>query len=171
MRNFFKWFGVIAFFIALFFFIYSVENKQAYKQTEPTAEEKVEENNPIINNVSNIQYVKIAGVQVKVDLALTGEAKRQGLSVREELGENEGMLFVFDHPEKLGFGMKDMKFAIDIIWLDEQGGVVFIKRNALPKSYPEIFKPTEDSKYVLEVPANFSLKNNLNVGDLTEFIY
>jgi len=51
---------------------------------------------PAKNLVSqNIQYVKIAGQNIKVDLALTPGAQAQGLSGRSKLAENQGMLFVF----------------------------------------------------------------------------
>src|SRR3989338_3180334 len=71
---------------------------------------------------SDIKYVKIVGQNIKVDLALTMLEQAQGLSGREVLGENEGMLFVFDTPGKYSFWMKDMKFAIDIIWFTPSEG-------------------------------------------------
>ena len=42
-----------------------------------------------------IQYIKIAGKILKIELALTPEAQEKGLSGRKELKENEGMLFRF----------------------------------------------------------------------------
>src|SRR3989338_8749770 len=92
--------------------------------------------------VNQIHFVKIAGKILKVDLALTSEEQERGLSGRNELKEDEGMLFVFD----------------------------YIKKNAQPESYPEPFLPKQDAKYVLEVWASFSEKNNLRVGDEVEFL-
>ena len=129
-------------------------------------------------NFDNIKYVKIAGQSIKVDLALTSEEQRQGLSGRSGLQRDEGMLFVFDRPGKYPFWMKDMNFPIDIIWFaPSKGGdsedlkVVYIKKNALPESYPENFSPPENAKYVLEVLAGFSEKNNLKEGDSVLFTY
>ena len=120
----------------------------------------------ILKNKSDQQsYVKIAGQNVEVGLAATLKSQTQGLSGRKSLGENEGMLFVFDHAGVYPFWMKDMNFAIDIIWLDENYRVVYIKKNAEPSSYPETFSPEMEAKYVLEVVAGFSDKNNLKVGD------
>ena len=125
----------------------------------------------------NIKYIKIAGGNIKVELALTPEDQAQGLSNRSELLENEGILFVFEHPGKYPFWMKDMNFALDIIWLSDDLHVVYIKKNALPESYlpagkagPETFTPSQNAKYVLEVLAGFSEKNNLKVGDKMEFL-
>ena len=86
------------------------------------------------------------------------------------LKENEGMLFVFNHADKYSFWMKDMNFPIDIVWIGEDMHVVYIKKNALPTSYPETFTPNQDAKYVLEVISSFSEKNNLKVGDKVEFL-
>ena len=128
--------------------------------------------NNISNTSSNIKYVKIAGQSIKVDLALTQEEQEQGLSGRSSLRDNEGMLFIFDHPGIYPFWMKEMNFPIDIIWIvpDEMGTegdlrVVYIQKNATPDSYPKTFSPNVNAKYVLEVVSGFSDKNNLKVGE------
>ena len=166
-KIFFSWILVIAFFLFLFFL---VANKPNFWTSD-------------IQN-QKIQYIKIAGKILKIELALTPEAQEKGLSGRKELKENEGMLFVFNHIGQYSFWMKDMNFALDIIWLapSESGDkndlrVVYIKKNALPESYlpagkagPETFSSSQDAKYVLEVLAQFSEKNNLKVGDRVEFL-
>ena len=119
---------------------------------------------------SEIHYVKIAGVTLKVDLALTPETQEQGLSGRSELKEDESMLFVFNHTDKYPFWMKDMNFPIDIIWIGEDLRVVYIKKDAKLESYPEVFAPDKDARYVLEVFSSFSEKNNLKEGDKVEFL-
>ena len=125
-------------------------------------------------NFDNIQSVQIAGQNIKVDLALTPVEQEQGLSGRQSLAENEGMLFVFESPGKYQFWMKDMNFPIDMIWLNENGKVVYIKRNASSELYPETYGPGPNdgnAKFVLEVVSGFSDKNNLKVGDRAEFKY
>jgi uncharacterized membrane protein (UPF0127 family) len=125
-----------------------------------------------IQTPDSIKYVQIAGQSIKVDLALTAQEQEQGLSGRQSLGQNEGMLFVFDNPSKELFWMKDMNFPIDIIWLTENMKVDYIKKYADPKLYPEAYGPGQNdmnAKYVLEVVAGFSDKNNLKVGDAVLF--
>ena len=131
------------------------------------------------SDVTKVPNFVINGVQINVEIALTPEARTQGLSGRASLGEKEGMLFVFDAPGKYGFWMKDMNFPIDIVWFtpserNEAGlardlRVVYIKKDAKPESYPEIFMPEENARYVLEVLAGFSDENNLQIGDRAEF--
>ena len=91
----------------------------------------------------------------------------KGLAVKNELKENESMLFVFDKPEKHSFWMKDMKFPIDIIWLDSNGKVVHIEEKLEPCPLAPIcpsYPPSADSQYVLETVAGFIQRNNISVG-------
>ena len=120
---------------------------------------------------AKIKSINIAGQNVKVDLAITVDEQTRGLSGRQNMSDNTGMLFVFNKPEKYLFWMKDMNFPLDIIWIGEDMKVVYIKENALPELYPETYRPTAPSKYVLEVPSGFSTKNNLKVGDSVSFTY
>ncbi|MFZ3011963.1 MAG: DUF192 domain-containing protein [Minisyncoccia bacterium] len=119
----------------------------------------------------DIKYVKIAGKEIKVELALTEVEQNKGLSGRSNLMENSGMLFVFDKPEKYSFWMKDMKFSIDIIWISEEMKVVYVAQDTQPETFPKTFGPEMDAKYVLEVEAGFSGKNNLKAGDEVLFTY
>ena len=119
----------------------------------------------------NIRYVKIVGQDIKVDLADTNESRAQGLSGRSDLKENEGMLFIFEHEGVYPFWMKDMNFDIDIIWINKDLKVVYVKKNATPESYPKTYIPSENAKYVLEVLSGFSDKNNLKIGDSVLFTY
>jgi hypothetical protein len=138
--------------------------------------------------LKDIKYVKIAGQSIRVDLALTTTEQQKGLGGRNELKENEGMLFIFDWPGEYYFWMKGMNFPIDIIWLAPSGGgdgedtkVVYIKKNAQPEAFPprldsgeaglETYGPDINAKYVLEIVAGFSDKNNLKVGDNVLFTY
>ena len=115
-----------------------------------------------------ITGIKIAGQKIRVDLALTPAEQAQGLSGRQSLKDDEGMLFVFpttDIDQIHKFWMKDMNFSIDMIWIDKNMQVVYIEKNAKPESYPNVFGPDSDAPYVLEVVSGFADKNNLKVGD------
>ncbi|MBX4181475.1 DUF192 domain-containing protein [Candidatus Parcubacteria bacterium] len=96
----------------------------------------------------------IAGdVPIHAEVAQTNEELEQGLSGRTSLSPHTGMFFAFDNPGKYGFWMKDMNFPLDIIWLDENMMITGIERNVTPETYPKVFYPTRDIKFVLEVPA------------------
>ncbi|TSC60921.1 MAG: hypothetical protein G01um1014107_193, partial [Parcubacteria group bacterium Gr01-1014_107] len=76
----------------------------------------------------------------------------------------QGMLFVFDASAKWAFWMKDMKLDVDIIWISENLRVVDIKEEIKPETFPQIFEPREEAKYVLEIPAGFSKLHALKTG-------
>ena len=124
-----------------------------------------------IDNVNRIKYVKIAGENIGVELALTQEERIQGLSGVESLCENVGMLFVFEENEKHYFWMKGMNFPLDMIWIGENMEVIYIKKDAQIDDFLETYGPEENSKYVLEVNAGFSDKYSFKVGDRVEFSY
>lgn len=109
--------------------------------------------------------VRINDISIRVDVAETPAARTQGLSGRTDLKEGEGMLFVFEQEGSWGIWMKDMHFALDIIWAASDGTILTIARNVGPETYPEAFFPIEPrAKYVLEVPAGFAEAKGIAEG-------
>ncbi|HEY4528324.1 MAG TPA: DUF192 domain-containing protein [Candidatus Paceibacterota bacterium] len=88
-----------------------------------------------------------------IEVADTDVERIQGLSGRETLPLGTGMLFVFENPGIHGIWMKDMKFPIDIIWLDKDMSVISKELNVSPDTYPQVFYPSREAYYVLEVKA------------------
>ena len=117
-----------------------------------------------------IKKVKIAEKVINIEMVITPEEREKGLSGRENIGENEGMLFVFENSGRHGFWMKDMMFPIDIVWLDQSKKIIFIQKNVLPSTYPEIFYPDDNANYVLELISGFAEKNNLQIGNQVKFL-
>lgn len=83
----------------------------------------------------------------------TPQERTQGLSDRTELQAGEAVLFVLDEPAKDCFWMKDMRFSIDIIWLNHNKEVIYLKQNVSLETYPETFCPNEPASYVIETNA------------------
>lgn len=102
---------------------------------------------------------------IAIELADSPEEWVRGLSGREEIADNYGLLFVFPRPERQGFWMKDMNFSIDIIWLSDTGTIVGIEDSASPDSYPErVFYSPQPVRYVLETRAGFARDRGWSVG-------
>lgn len=125
----------------------------------------------LISKSSDVQYVTIGGENIKVELAETTAERAQGLSGRKNLAKDTGLLFIFEKPGHYPFWMKNMNFPIDIIWISRDKKIVFIEKNATPKSYPKNFGGEVESSYVLEVVAGFADKHSLAIGDQVEFGY
>lgn len=106
-----------------------------------------------------------------VELATTPEARAQGLMFRESIDETKGMLFIFPEEGFYSFWMKNTKIALDIIWLDSDGKVVFISRDTQPcqegqeEPCPTIM-PDELAKYVLELKAGMAESIELDIDDV-----
>lgn len=92
----------------------------------------------------------IGEIPLRVEIANTDEERMQGLSGRNNLDNVNGMLFVFPESDYHAIWMKDMKFAIDIIWIDEDLTVINITKNVTPDTYPRTFKPNRPARYVVE---------------------
>lgn len=115
--------------------------------------------------------LNIKDLVIFVDVAEDNVARVKGLSGRKNLKDDQGMLFVFETLGIYKFWMKDMNFPLDIIWFDGNQKIVHIEKNVLPESYPKLFGPDEETKYVLEVVAGFSQKNDLKIGDAFRLNY
>ena len=116
--------------------------------------------------------VSIEGYELSAEIPVTGELMSKGLSVKNQLRENESMLFVFEEPLRHTFWMKDMKFPIDIMWLDSNGKIVHIEENLMPCPLVLIcpsYAPNADSQYVLETIAGFAQRHNISLGTTIKF--
>jgi len=112
-----------------------------------------------------LKKIYVGGTPLRVELADTEEERINGLSGRDRMPENEGMLFVFEKSGKYPVWMRNMNFPLDIFWLDGRGVIVDAWENASPDSYPEVFEPNNDAYYILETVAGFSEVYNIKIGD------
>jgi uncharacterized membrane protein (UPF0127 family) len=97
---------------------------------------------------------------------------REVLSVKEKLKENEAMLLFLEESAKHSFWIKDMKFPIDIIWLDSDGKLVHIEKR--PEPCISVFtctsySPSRDSQFVLDTVAGITQRLNVSVGTDIDF--
>jgi len=118
--------------------------------------------------------VTIKSLSVKAKIADNDTLRKKGLSKMDSLPFDQGMLFVFDKPGTNGIWMKDMRFAIDTIWLDENKMITDIVTEVPPErgkkdSELTIYKPSHDSKYILEINAGLVKLNNIQVRDQAKF--
>lgn len=109
--------------------------------------------------------LEINNSPINIEIAQTNIQRQRGLSFRESLPQNTGMLFIFDNPSKPNFWMKDMNFSIDIIWINKNGYVIGMEENISPDTYPNKFSPQEPALYVLETNTDWASRHQINIGD------
>ncbi len=103
----------------------------------------------------------------RVDIADDPAEQRQGLSGRDSLAADEGMLFIFPDKKIRNFWMPDMFFAIDLLWIEDMT-VVGYQKNMQPLGPLDdaiSFSSPRPVDKVLEIPAGSIDKFDFNIGD------
>ena len=116
---------------------------------------------------SETATVTIDGHSVDAEIADTGELRERGLSYRDDLGRDDGMLFVYRTASPRSFWMFEMRFCLDIIWIAD-GTVIGAAENACPAAAPgddiPTFRSPEPAQYVLEVNAGWMADHDVRSG-------
>ncbi len=109
------------------------------------------------------------GEKVEASRADTTDARERGLMGNPRLNLNEGMLFLFEMDELHMMWMKNMRIAVDMIWLNNQKEIIEIAR-AVPPCQGDpcpIYGPALPSRYVLELQegaaGSFHLKKGMRL--------
>jgi uncharacterized protein len=109
--------------------------------------------------------VHFGDIPVRVEIADSESERTKGLSGRTEIGKHHsGMFFIFPKPDYIGIWMKEMKFPIDIVWIDADLTVIGIERNVATDTYPRVFRPEKPAQYVLETEVGYSDLVGIRVG-------
>ena len=109
-----------------------------------------------------MKTITINNKEYKVKVAKTEEEKEKGLQGIKELPEDEGMLFIYDEPQTVGFWMKDTEIPLDIIFINEDQEVISIYKG---EPNDESIAEEDNVQYVLELNQNSGVKE----GDDIEF--
>lgn len=113
--------------------------------------------------------VELRGETLEVLIAKNRYQQRRGLGRRDELSPYDGMIFLFPFSKQRGFVMREMRFPIDIIWLNHGLVVDFAPKVPIQPNTPEdqltVYYPRKSANMVLEVPAGWALEYDLKIGD------
>ena len=104
-----------------------------------------------------------APIVLRVEVASTDRQRELGLMFREQLGDDEGMLFLFDSERRNSFWMRNTLIPLDLFFIAADWTVVGVVENATPLTDDPRRVPGL-SQYVLEVNAGFAQKHGLGAG-------
>lgn len=125
---------------------------------------------PFIPQGPVTKQVQINGSKLNAEIADTQAKRAKGLSGRDNLASDSGMLFIFPEPSKHSFWMKGLSFPLDFVWI-RGDKVVSILQNVPPPSPNQadsslpIYQPKVEVDKVLEIGAGTIQRLNIKVGD------
>ncbi len=125
----------------------------------------------LITSEDKRQKVTIKEETIYVEVAKEPLAIAHGLSDRESLAKDSGMLFVFGTSGNYPFWMDKMKFNLDFIFLNEGIVVDLVENVPFPKKdeKPQIVRAKQNFDKVLEVNQGLIKKLKVKIGDKVEF--
>ena len=100
-----------------------------------------------------------------VEVADDPAERSQGLMNRESMARSAGMLFVYDHPQRVAFWMRNTLIPLDMIFLDQTGTVRRVHENAIPLDETAI-PGGDDIQFVLEINAGLSSRFGIDEGSV-----
>jgi len=112
-----------------------------------------------------------SGKVLQVEVMVKDEDRAMGVMYRPSLPEDHGLVFVFEQSDFHGFWMKNCKFAIDMVWLDEAHRVVHVAESVPPcKQDPcPVYSPMRRASFVLELNAGQARREEAVIGSTLQF--
>jgi len=94
--------------------------------------------------------LKIGAHSIKAEVVYTPETRARGLMLREKMGKNNGMLFVFDQLGYHGMWMKNTLIPLSVAFIDAKGRIINIAE----------MTPHSEVTHSATGPARFALEMN-----------
>lgn len=108
--------------------------------------------------------MSVGGVAFRAQLAVSDAEKMRGLMFRDSLGENDGMVFVYETPSRASFWMKNTKIPLDIGFFDKNGVLTEVKK-LYPHNLDSVGSSRADILYCIEMKQGWFGKNGVAATD------
>jgi uncharacterized membrane protein (UPF0127 family) len=98
----------------------------------------------------------------------------RGLMFRDSIPEDGGMLFIHNKMGRYSYFMYQVRFPIDIIWIDSKKNVVDVIANVPPcpatkASECPTYGGSKEAQFILEIPAGKAAEYKVTVGSKIDF--
>jgi uncharacterized membrane protein (UPF0127 family) len=125
----------------IIFFLRSPEvDNESTVHSEPVV---LDQNEEAMVTTTPSDHTEVFGT---IEIADSGEERRQGLQFRESLCDDCAMLFVFEQQNRVSFWMQNTSIPLDMIFIDDQGIIQKIHRNTIPfQTTPQYSNELPDS--------------------------
>lgn len=108
--------------------------------------------------------IKLGASTARLQLALTMPEMQRGLMGRTDLGENDGMIFIYPEPQQMSFWMRNTPTALDIGFFDA-GGVLREVYPLHPYDETPLKSRSIVLKYAVEMPQGWYRAQGVKSGD------
>lgn len=140
----------------------SCSNKQEIRSQ---AEQVQQQPKPQTQSRGNLQKIMVDTTTVWVEIAQDNLTRTKGLMFRNDMPEDQGMLFIFEVPQILSFWMKNTYLPLDIAFIDPKGIITDIHQMAPLDTVPR-YASSVPTLYALEVNQGFFAKKGIRVGNV-----
>jgi uncharacterized protein len=114
----------------------------------------------------DVVKMRIGSNTYKLEVARKDAERNKGLMDRDSLDADRGMIFVFSEQKIVTFWMKNVKFPLDIVFLDSHGGIVAIKQmKPMDETGVDSLLP---ARYAIELKEGTAKAENLRIGQLLD---
>ncbi|WP_458745142.1 DUF192 domain-containing protein [Candidatus Nitrosocosmicus sp. T] len=129
-----------------------------------------------VNTAFSKGTIKIDEKLLTVEIADSDFDRQRWLTFRNDKPNlDSGLLLLYDKPDLYSMWLLNIKYSLDLMWFDQNGGIVYLKKNAQPcdnilDSSKCTFKNTKPAKFVLVSSSGFIQYNNITESSKLEII-
>lgn len=131
---------------------------------QPVYQEPTEAQSTLAIEKMDIQTASGQKYRFHIEVAKTMEEKERGLMFRKEVAANGGMIFIFGEAYTPYLWMRNTFVPLDMLFLDKDGYILYIKHSAKPHSLEPIGTGGE-AWAVVELQGGISKKLGIRAGD------
>ncbi len=103
---------------------------------------------------------------IHAEVASTPAEREQGLMFRKQLGQNEGMVFIFDSPATVCMWMKNTLIPLSVAFIDNDGKIINIEEMQAQTTNNHCGKKLV--RYALEMNQGWFKHKNIQPGSSIE---
>jgi len=116
----------------------------------------------------NLKKLMVKDSEIWVEIADSDEERMKGLMWREQMPEDQGMLFVFPHAQIQSFWMRNTYLPLDIAFIDAQWQITDIHQME-PLIDTIYYRSSVPVPYALEMNQGWFSDHQVQVGDKVSF--
>jgi hypothetical protein len=119
--------------------------------------------NAVPKTVDDRFPIRIGDRTVQMQVAALPPEMEKGLMFRTTMGEDEGMIFIFTHPQQMGFWMRNTILPLDIGYIDPTGELKEIYP-MYPHDEKTVSSHSRDIQFCLEMNQGWYQRNGVRPG-------